>query len=233
MTENIYDIKAKLGEGIYLVKDVSKILHLEYEKVYRWIVGYWGGNLDTHFKYTFGDVDNRAINFYSLIEFYTFFKLREKGLSTTEIRKLHNKLSETLKTPYPFAIGQDFYIDHRKQKDPKKKPKKKFIYYNYLDSLIKFDKRDQFSFDFMEKFLDKIEFDDNNLAVRFFPLTDSRNVVVDPKHQFGQPVISGTNIKTQTLSNLYRGGETLENISILYNISIDKVQDAITFQNAA
>ena len=34
MTAKIYDIniKPKLGEGIYLVKDVSKILHLDYEK---------------------------------------------------------------------------------------------------------------------------------------------------------------------------------------------------------
>lgn len=229
MTANIYDIKPKIGEGIYIVKDVSKILHLDYEKVYRWIVGYWGGNLDTNFNYVFGDTNNRAINFYSLIEFYTFFKLREKGLSSTQIRKLHNKLSEILNTPYPFAIAQDYFVEERKTK----KTKKKFVYYTYLNSLIKLDSKQQFSLKFMQKFLEKIEFDDKNLAVRFFPLTNSRNVVVDPKHQFGQPVIFGTNIKTQTLFNLYRGGETLENISILYNISIDKVEDAINFQNAA
>jgi uncharacterized protein (DUF433 family) len=81
--------------------------------------------------------------------------------------------------------------------------------------------------------LDKIEFDDNNLAKRFFPLTGSKNVVVDPKHQFGQPVISGTNIKTQTLFSLHKGGESLEDISALYNISLAKVKDAIAFQEAA
>lgn len=231
MTAKIYDIniKPKLGEGIYLVKDVSKILHLDYEKVYRWIVGYWTGSLDTNINYTFGESDNRAINFYSLIEFYTFFKLREKGLSTTEIRKLHTELTKKLKTNYPFAIGQDYFIEERKTK----KKKKVFVYYKYLNSLIKLDKKEQFSFDFMQNFLDKIEFDANNLAARFYPLTNSKNIVVDPKHQFGQPVINGTNIKTQTIFNLYKGGETLENISILYNIAIDKVQDAVNFQNAA
>jgi uncharacterized protein (DUF433 family) len=233
VSANIYDIKAKLGEGIYLVKDISKILRLDYEKVYRWIVGYWGGSLDKDFNYTFGDADNRAINFYSLIEFYTFFKLREKGLSTNEIKKLHHELSTTLKTPYPFAMAQDYYVDHRKPKDPQKKTKKKFVYYTYLASLIKLSPKKQFSFNFMETFLDKIEFDDNNLAVRFFPLANSKNVVVDPKHQFGQPTINGTNIKTQTIYNLYNGGETLENISILYNIPVKKVEDAINFQNAA
>lgn len=227
-TETI-NIEARLGEGIYLVKDVSKILGLDYEKVYRWIVGYWAGNLEDHYNYTFGEQNNRAINFYSLIEFYTFFKLREKGLSSTEIKKLHSELSELLNTPYPFAKAQDFYIETRKTK----KTKKIFVYYTYLESTIKRSNKKQFSLDFIKKFLERVEFDENNLAARFFPLHDSKNIVVDPKHQFGQPVISGTNIKAHTIYNLYRGGESLENLSKLYNISVDKVQDAITFQNAA
>jgi uncharacterized protein (DUF433 family) len=225
----IINIKPKLGEGIYLTKDVAKILHLDYEKVYRWVGGYWAGNLDDDYTYAFGEPDNRAINFLSLIEFYTFFKLREKGLSATTIRRLHNELSRLLKTPYPFAIAQDYFVEKKQTK----KTKKTFIYYTYFNSLIKLDKKHQFSFSFMEKFLEKIEFDENNIAIRFYPLAESKNVVVDPKHQFGQPVIFGTNIRTQTLFNLYQGGETIENISILYNIHVDKVKDAISFQEAA
>jgi uncharacterized protein (DUF433 family) len=226
---SVKHIKPQIGEGIYLVKDVSKILDLDYQKVYRWIVGYWSGSLNENVNYTFGENDNRAINFYSLIEFYTFFKLREKGVSSIEIRRLHTELSKTLKTNYPFAIAQDYNVENRKTE----KTKKTFVYYTYLNTLIKFDKRKQFSFGFMEKFLERIEFDENNMAMRFFPMCNSKNVVVDPKHQFGQPVITGTNIKAQTLFNLYRGGESLQDISSLYNISLEKVKDAISFQNAA
>jgi uncharacterized protein (DUF433 family) len=231
-------VKPRLGEGIYLVKDVAKILRLDYQKTYRWIVGYWGhldSSLEAGIDYTFGDSGNRAINFYSLIEFYTFFKLREKGLSSTEIRELHHELSSVYNTQYPFAIAHDFFVDERKSKGLElyRKPRKKFVYYTYLENLVKRDKRYQFSLKFVEKFLEKVEFDDNNLAVRFFPLANSRNVVVDPKRQFGQPIVSGTNIKTQTIIGLYNGGESVENISNLYNISVDKVQDAIAFQKAA
>jgi uncharacterized protein (DUF433 family) len=222
-------IQPRLGEGIYLIKDVSKILQLDYEKVYRWIVSYWSGDLSETINYTFGDVDNRAINFYSLIEFYTFFKLREKGISSTQIKKLHSELANILQTPYPFAIAQDYYVEKRKTK----KTKKVFVYYTYLDSLMKLSPKKQFFFKFLDEFLDRIEFDENNLAVRFYPLHNSRNVVVDPKRQFGQPIINGTNIKTQTVFSLFRGGESLEDISTLYNIPIEKVKDAINFQNAA
>lgn len=218
-------ISPEIGEGIYLIKDVSKILQLPYGKVYRWIVGYWGKSLDSNINYVFGGDDSRAINFYSLIEFYTFFKLREKGISSTEIKKVHNELSKILNTRYPFAM-QDFYVD-------KLTKKKKFVYYKYLESLIKFHPKKQYSFDFIiDEFLDKIEFDENNFAVKLFPLGKDKKVVVDPQHQFGQPTIFGRNVKTRTIYSLYKGGETEEDICILYNLSSDEVQDAINFHSA-
>lgn len=218
-------VEPKLGEGIYLVKDVSKILRLDYPKTYRWIVGYWGSldnSLDVDINYTFGGA-NKAINFYSLIEFYTFFKLREKGVSTAKIRDLHKTLSSEWKTKYPFAKAQDFYVDKGAV------TRKKFIYYQSLNNLIKHDHKNQASFSFVQNFLDKIEFDDNNLAMRFFPLDDSRNVVVDPNHQFGQPIVTGTNIKTSTLTTHFLGGDDVNLISKIYDLTVGQVEDAITF----
>lgn len=218
-------ILPKLGEGIYLIKDIAQILKLDYDHVRRWIVGYWDGHLKENFNYTFGEKGSKAINFYSLIEFYTFYKLREKGIGATTIRQLHEALSNRLETPYPFAVAHDYYVEDRKYK--------KFVFVQHLDGLWKFDGKDKLYLNFIQEFLEKVEFDDNNIAVRFFPLGKQHNIVVDPKHQFGQPTILGTNIKTQTLHNLYKGGETYENISILYDLSIEEVKDAIRFQNAA
>jgi uncharacterized protein (DUF433 family) len=224
------NIHATLGEGIYLVKDVAKILHLDYEHVRRWILGYWDGHLSDNTNYVFGDKGNKAINFYSLIEFYTFYKLREQGLSPDKIRKIRTYISEELNTPYPFAKPVEFYVENRKNK--KGEIIKRLGWYEYFNTLVKGDGKHQISLSFVKPFLKKIEFS-NGIAARYFPLDNSKNVVVDPKHQFGQPTITGTNIKTQTLFNLYKGGESYENISILYDLSIEKVKDAICFQNAA
>jgi len=219
-------VSPHLGEGIYLIKDVAKILRLDYAHVRRWINGYWTGALQFDCDYTFGEDGNKAINFLSLIEFYTFFKLRQKGLSTQELRELHQGLSIQCKHPYPFAIARDFYVDKGK--------KKNFVYYDFLQSLIKHDKKKQFSLSFVTDFIEKVEFDDNNIAKRFFPLEDSKNVVVDPKLQFGQPVITGTTIKTQAIYNLFKAGEPVSNICILYDICEEKALDAIKFhKNAA
>jgi uncharacterized protein (DUF433 family) len=220
-----YQIQPKLGEGIYQTRDVARILNLKPHLVRRWIVGYWSGDLDQRYAYTFGSGIDRAINFYSLIEFYTFFKLRQQGLSIETLRKLHEELSQQYNTPYPFATSRSYYTEKRQSKT--------FVYYEYMDSLLRFDEKKQFKLDFMKEFLEQVEFDDNNLAVRYYPLKDSKHVVVDPKHQFGQPIIKGTNIKTQTLYNLFIGGEQIESICLLYNLSKEQIADAIAYHKMA
>jgi uncharacterized protein (DUF433 family) len=230
LTHSRINIAPQLGEGVYLIKDVAKILRLDYQKAYRWIVGYWGaleGSLEENISYTFGTVGNRAINFYSLIEFYTFFKLRDAGVSAHYIKKIHRELSQQYNTPYPFAKVRDFRVEPRKNKHGI--VTKKFVYY-YDKNLIKLDGKQQAIFDgFIDNFLQKIEFDDNNLAARFYPLNNSKNVVVDPNHQFGQPVVTGTNVKTSTIATHFRGGDDIELISKIYNLSERQVQDAISF----
>jgi len=219
-TSNI--ISPKIGEGIFLVKDVATILNLDYDKVRRWILGYWDGHLAEGLNYTFGEKKGKAINFYSLIEFYTFFKLREKGIGAAKIKALHKSLSERLNTPYPFAQAKDFYIEDREYK--------KFVFMEIDNGFWKYDKRDKIYLSFInDNFLEKIQFDDNNLAIKFFPIGRDKNVVVDPPRQFGQPIVLGTNIKVETLYNLHKGGESDENICTLYNLSEDKVKDALSF----
>jgi uncharacterized protein (DUF433 family) len=228
----VNQIEPKLGEGIYLVKDVAKILKIDYKKTYRWIVDYWGNSLDENIKYTFGDGDNRAINFYSLIEFYTFFKLREQGASAQQIRHLHHELSARLNTQYPFAANPDIFIEKRKNK--KNNSEIAQLYYDSFGALFKVrDKTQQPYLKFFEQFLNKIEFDENNLARRFFPLQGSTNVVVDPKRQFGQPTIEGTNIKVSTIYNYHLGGERSDSIANMYDLNIAQINDAITFSKAA
>src|SRR5258706_13789135 len=86
----------KLGEGIYLTKDVAKILNLPYQKVYKLMSGFWDA-------YTFGEERNKAVNFYSLIEFYIYFHCRQNGMPAQRLKKYHTQLSKDLQTHYPFS----------------------------------------------------------------------------------------------------------------------------------
>ncbi len=200
----------KLGEGIYLTKDVSNILNLPYRKVYNLMRGYWQA-------YSFGEYGNRAVNFYSLIEFFIYFQCRNNGMSAQRFKKNHKRLSSALNTKYPFAhfkIRTDF----------------KNIWAEVAGNLVSADGKEQYDFlPILDEFLHKVSYGDNDMAIRYYPLGKKTKVVVDPTHQFGQPIIDGTGIKTKSIFNLYLGGETQKRISTLYNLPLDRVKDAIRF----
>lgn len=200
----------KIGEGIFLTRDVATILMLPYAKVRHQMKNYWHGH-------EFGSDRNKAINFYALIEFYTFFQLRELGVPASEIKKAHSILVKDLNVTYPFALS-GIKTDGKK------------VWYHTLEGLIKADGKKQLVIeDFIVRFLHKIDFGEDNLAKRFYPLHGSKLVVIDPLHQFGQPTVSGRNITVSTIKKLHDRGETVKDIAGLYDLEESQVTDALQY----
>jgi len=217
---NITQIRPTIGEGIFLIRDVSEILLLPYSKVRYWLIEFWEGRFSKDYRYVLGSKENRSVNFYTLIEFYTFYHLRLHGLSSQKIQKLYSRLSKELNTEYPFA--RTIHTDGRA------------LWYEALGELIKVDGKLQLDIkSFLIPFLKKIEFNNEGLAKRYFPLDNSKNIVIDPMHQFGAPTITGTNIKAYTISEFYKSGENIETICNLYNISESQASDAVQYFNRA
>jgi len=209
-------IEPKLGEGIFLTKDVSEILRIPYSRVRRWMIELWDTKFQNDFITAFGNKGNKAINFYTLIEFYTYFTLREEKVPWGQIFKAHATIAKDLNTRYPFATK--LHTDGKK------------VWYEQLGHLIKADGKKQFDLKaILEPFLKRIDFGADELAERYYPLQNSKLVVVDPKHQFGQPTILGTNITTEIIYKLNKGGETIEDIADLYEINVEQVKSAILY----
>ena len=59
----------------------------------------------------------------------------------------------------------------------------------------------------MEDFCKKIQFSDDKIAERFYPIGKDRKIVVDPQRQFGQPIVTGTNILAENIFSMYESGE--------------------------
>lgn len=202
-------IQPKVGEGIYTKRDVADILNLPYQKVSKWMDEFWD-------DYTFGVKSHKAINFYTLIEFYTFYHLRDSEISSQEIKKAHIAIAKDLNTIYPFA--RKIHVQ-----------KKSGIWYEHLENIIKADSKQQLYLKpLLIPFLKKIEFNSDDVAVKYFP-TEAKKIVIDPKFQYGQPTIAGTGIKAEIINGFYQGGESKETICKLYDLTIDQVNDAILY----
>jgi uncharacterized protein (DUF433 family) len=217
--------KKELGSGIYTIPDISRLLNIDRRKVNRYISEYWDERMGRKlFRDTYSwstDKRNKAVNFYVLIELYTFFQLQEKGVNTKTILKARNEIAKDLNIEYPFATA-GLLTDGKR------------IWYEFKDDIVNADGSSQTNFvKIIQNFAEKIEFRENDLAKRFWPAGKDNSVIIDPHHQFGQPVIKGTNITAQALFSMYRSGEPLEAISVLYDISEKELNDAINFYRQA
>lgn len=213
------------GSGIYTTPEVAKILGLPRGKVRRWLKDYWTTKFSNNsIQYSDGIGAEQITNFNTLIEFFTFYQLREKGVSAQKIVKAHDVLVEVFKTPYPFATS-NILTDGEK-----------VLFEGSVGEIIKADRSLQIYINqVIEPFCQRIEFDKNKLAEKFYPMGKSHHVVIDPKRKFGQPVIGDTNILTETVFSLFRAGEPVDVIANLYELDIPQVEDAINFhiKNAA
>ena len=209
----------QLGAGIYSLPDVAFLLKLPQSKVRRWMKDFWGTKLndDHQNRYSWGSGRDKATNFYMLIEFYVFYQLRELNVSTHKIWIAHQDMAEQLKTPYPFASSKLFTNG------------KNILFTHQDGTIVEADKSRQAAFkEIIENFCKKITFSGSSqMAENFYPLGADKHIVVNPHHQFGQPVVSKTNILAETLYDLYLAGESIVFLSRLYKLEEAEIEDAI------
>lgn len=217
---------SSLAVGVYTLPDAAKILNLPLAKLHRWVGGYAVDKSDSK-RFPAGEFaveetgHDRHFNFLTLIEVFTIAELREKGVTMPTLRKGRAELSERFDTKYPFAL-EGLLVNGRKML----KEMGEAVY-------LELGMNGQQAFEqIISPFCKKIDFDKTTkLAERYFPQDSDRNVVVDPKHAFGRPVISGTNITTEALNSLAKGGDQLEDIADDYGLTLDQVQSALRFEN--
>ncbi len=220
MTTNHAIQKPIIGGGIYTLSDVSMVMGVAYHKVHRWITKHWDEVLSEGF-YTWTEHNSKAIGFHTLIELVVFAQISEGGVTSKEILKAHQLLSKRFNTPFPFAMQSVLGSLRTNGKQ---------IYFTEgEEDIYCLDGKYQFNLGFIHDFMQNIEFGGDALAQKFWPMGKEKAVVVDPGHQLGQPVVSGTNIQPAALNALFNAGESPEFIAYLYNLSEHQVQDALDF----
>ncbi len=215
-----------LGGGIYTIPDIAALLNLSNTKVNRWISKFWDDKLGQEYKtkYSWNVEFTRAINFHTLIEIYTFYQLTEAGVRPAKILEAHKILSKKYHTPYPFAkknIIKNIQTDGIS------------VLFESNEGVYSLDKKLQLHLAFIRDFFKNLDFDEGNMAIRLWPLGRNRAIVCDPHHQFGQPVINGTNILADIISDMYAAGDSKEFIAKTYHISTKQVADAIVYGSKA
>lgn len=95
----------------------------------------------------------------------------------------------------------------------------------------------------IEIYVKRVERDESKIA-RFYPFTGEpivagpavieqpKIVSVDPFVSFGRPVVAGTNIRTEILSERWLGGDTIDDLAADYKLDKSVVETALKYESA-
>jgi uncharacterized protein (DUF433 family) len=213
-----------LASGAYTLPDAARLLGLPLARIGAWVRG--TAEVSGHRHLPAGPFPSRAegrdryVNFYTLIELFTVAELRRLGVSMKTLKANRTELSERFSTAYPFALRGLLTDGRRLLKELGEQV------------LLELGSGGQSAFEaVVTPFCHRLDFDaSSDLASRYFPLGRKIPVIVSPAHAFGRPVIAGTNLPTETIASLVRGGESLDDIAAEYQLSREEVDHAWRFE---
>lgn len=221
-----FENQLELGKGVYTLPDVARLLKLPYQKVHRWVNTYWDGELGQLFeqRYSWETNGSKAVSFHTLIELYVMMLLTESGVPARQILNAHQELAKVYTTPFPFArksIISNISIGQKK------------IYFHLNGDTLCLNGTKQLELDFIHEFITRLEFGDDDVANRFWPMGKNNAILVDPKRRFGQPVIGKSNISPDAINSHFKANDPPAYIAAIFGLSEKEVNDAIAFCKAA
>lgn len=219
------------GAGIYTLAEASRISGIPVQRLRRWLVGYRyrvdGGarQLPPVFE---SDaeifVDGVALSFRDLMEcrFVDFFRSKELSLPT--IRLVSERASQWLGHGHPFATRR-FSTDGKRILGQVAEDEEDA---NLLDMISDQTVMGPIIAPFLYR---NLEFDVQEIVVRWWPLGADHTVLIDPRRSFGQPVIFPETVPTTILAKAVEVEGSTKAASAIYEVPERSVEEAVEYEN--
>jgi uncharacterized protein (DUF433 family) len=217
--------------GIYTVPEASRLTGIPRPRIRRWLKGYDFSRKGR--RHRSGPVwraqlppidDFLAIGFLDLMEIRFVDAFLKAGLSLARIRKAAKLATELVGREHPFST-QKFRTDGRRIFA-------ELRHFERGDKAVLDLDRNQFGiYDFIvPSLLEGVEFDEEGQAVRWHPESDSPLIVIDPRRQFGQPIVENGGIQTSVLVDAWKVEGSIDAVARWFEIPREAVEQAVKFE---
>lgn len=225
---NIYGDNDPRSIPAYTLAEAAHYVHVPLPTVRSWVGKDRGGGRPRPLILVDPDPSGAfLLSFNNLIELHVLSGVRRvHRLKLDAIRKSVAFMAERLHSQHPLA-SHAFLTDGVS------------LFIEIAGQLVDTSKARQLAIrDVIELYLKRIERDEHGLARRLFPFTrplrdtavdeqQPRLVVIDPRIEFGRPVVAGTGITTAMLVGRYKAGDSIDDLAEDYRVGNDKVEEAI------
>lgn len=223
---DIYGGKDPRDIPSYSAGDAARYLNIPASTIRSWAVGYRYKVTDGHKNFepviTTKNKKPLRLTFINLIEIHVLRAIRQHHqIDLAKVRTALDYIDEQFQIPHPlahqafFTDGIDLFVDC------------------YGELINASSQRQVILKDAMKAHLERIEPDDQGLAIRLFPFTrneeqnNPRFVVIDPRIAFGRMVIADTGIPTDIVVERFFAGDSYLQLAHDYNCDIEKIEEAI------
>jgi len=169
------------------------------------------------------DATRGLLSFVNLTEAHVLGAIRASGVGFRNIRRGLDYLARQFPSPHPLA-DKDFQTDGID------------LFIQHLEDLINVSSGQLAMRRVLETYLKRIERDIRGIATRLHLFTrrdmppeevHPPMVTVDPRIEFGRPVLAGTHIATKVIYQRFEAGDSVEELADDYARTSSEIQEAI------
>ena len=210
-----------LGIGLYSIADAARIVGAKQALIRRWC-----RESEGLIPRTISRQDG-LISFAELMELHFIKMFREKGVSLPTIRIASEKAAAKFHTACPFSVkrfdtdGTSIFATLQKETSD--------------EVLLEDIAKGQYVFErIVRPFIKKLEYGKNFDLVRFWPLSKTGRIVLDPTRKFGKPIDAETGVPTQVIVDALSagGGQSPAVVARWLDIPLAAVRKAAEFERS-
>jgi len=216
-----------LNAGLYTVPEAARLTKISPGKIRRWLRGYnfksgervrhsdavWQGELKP--------IENKlALSFRDLLELRFVDAFIRAGVSWRTMRRAHQKAQDQLNTTHPFCSNRIF-TDGRSILLRQGEEDSDRVLINLANDQAEFAR-------IVAPFQKELEFSGADIV--WWPLGRKRQVVLDPKRNFGQPSVARSWVPTRVLARSATTNGSIEVVAHWFEVAASEVRDAIEFE---
>lgn len=220
---------AFFSTGIYSIRDASRLTGVAGGRIRRWLRGYryrshkkaysspplWQGQWEP--------LDHKlALGFLDLIEIRMVDAFLKAGVTWTTMRQARESARKWFNTSHPFCThrfvtdGRQLLVElHRDTGEP---------------GLVEIIQRQHVFAQIMRPFLRELEFSRDDGLVRWWPLGDKRQVVLDPTRSFGRPIVARPGVPTEVLAKAAAATGSIIEVARWFEVREIEIRDAVEFE---
>lgn len=210
-----------LGVGLYSIADAARIIGAKPGLIRR-----WSRKSEGLIPRTLA-LEEGLLTFAELMELHFIKMFRDEGVSLETIRIASERAAARYHSEYPFSVkrfdtdGTAIFATLQQESTGRE----------MLEDVA----RGQYVFEkIMRPFFRKLEYGRNFDLVRFWPLSKTGRVVLDPARKFGQPIDAETGVPTRTIMDALRagGGQSPAVVARWLGVPLAAVKRAAEFERS-